>query len=224
MVMRYRAWAQLAGFWALLFAFAQPASGAERPGHLEFEVIRNGEHFGRQGVTVTQSANGLVAESSADLRAALGPIVLFNYTQRCNETWQDRALVGLRCVTRRNGRLQRVDAAVLGNALRVTSGGRAASFAAATLPTSWWTRPPLDISEMINSETGARLPVRVTLVGRETINVGGRQIAADHIRVSGTVPVDLWYDARGHWVNCAFTLSGQHMTYRLLTPLEQAPS
>ena len=32
------------------------------------------------------------------------------------------------------------------------------------------------------------------------------------------------YDDAGHWVGCAFTTQGQHMTYRLLTPPSQAPS
>ena len=33
-----------------------------------------------------------------------------------------------------------------------------------------------------------------------------------------------WYDDAGHWVSCAFTASGQHMTYRLLTPISEGPA
>jgi hypothetical protein len=77
---------------------------------------------------------------------------------------------------------------------------------------------------MINSETGARLPVRVSLIGRETIIANGQRIAADHLRVEGTVAVDLWYDDAGHWLGCAFTIQGQHITFRLLTPPASAPS
>jgi hypothetical protein len=77
---------------------------------------------------------------------------------------------------------------------------------------------------MITSETGARLPVQIRFVGRELIVVNGQRIAADHLRVEGTVSVDLWYDDGGHWVSCAFTMQGQHMTYRLLTSPLDAPS
>ena len=223
MISGYLALARLGLGLASVLALTSPAFAAEQPGRVEFQILRNGQPFGRQGVTVTEIDGLLVAQSSADLRASLGPIALFTYAQRCNETWRDGALTGLICATRTNGQTKRVNASLDGGALNVTSGRRAVSFPVATLPTSWWTRPPLTIREMINSETGARLPVRVSLIGREMINVAGRQIAADHMRVVGTVAVDLWYDAAGHWVNCEFSMSGQHMTYRLVTPVEQAP-
>ncbi|GAM99312.1 hypothetical protein U91I_02960 [alpha proteobacterium U9-1i] len=77
---------------------------------------------------------------------------------------------------------------------------------------------------MIDAETGARMPISVTRVGRETRNVGGASIQTDHIRVRGTLTVDLWYDLSGRWVGCAFTVRGQRIEYRLTTPLTAAPA
>jgi hypothetical protein len=202
-----------------------PASAGTTPGRIEFQVMREGHPFGRQNVTVFQTAGGLVAETSADLRAALGPLTLFSYTQRCRELWRDGSMSDLRCLTVQNGRRKTVSSETRANALRVTgASGGITDFSAGTLPTSWWTRPPLNVHEMINTETGERLPVRVTRVGRETVETSSGRISADHIRVQGTLTVDLWYDDAGHWVGCAFTASGQHMTYRLLTPPSGAPS
>jgi hypothetical protein len=203
---------------------AAPAFAAAAPGHVEFEVLRDGQSFGRQSAIVSEQDGELIAETRATLHAGLGPITLFSYTQRCSESWRDGALARLRCATRQNGRAKGVEGRLADGALRMNGMTGTIEFPAGTLPTSWWTRPPLSTREMINSETGARLPVRITLIGRETIPIDGARITADHIRVQGTLAVDLWYDDAGHWIGCAFTAHGQQITYRLLTRPAQGPS
>lgn len=205
---------------------ASPVHGwaGSHPGRVEFEILREGHHFGHQAVAVVLENGQLAAKSQADLRAALGPVTLFNYTQRCDEIWREGALVNLSCATRQNGRGQTVQASLAGDRLEVHGVSGRATFPAGVLPTSWWTRPPLNTSVMLNSQNGARLPVRVTFLGHDTLQIQGQRIAADHIRVQGTLSVDLWYDAQGHWVSCAFAMLGQHFTYRLLTPPADGPS
>lgn len=200
------------------------AWSAVHPGRVEFEIFREGHHFGRQAVTVSEESGQLAAKVQADLRAALGPVTLFSYSQRCNEIWREGTLVNLSCATRQNGRGLSVQAHLAGDKLEVRGASGPASFPAGVLPTSWWTRPPLTTSLMVNSQNGARLPVRVSLLGRDTLQIQGQRITADHIRVQGTLAVDLWYDAQGHWVSCAFAMLGQHFTYRLLTPPSEGPA
>jgi hypothetical protein len=213
-----------AGAIGLFLTLSTPAFAATEPGHVQFEVMREGHSFGRQGVTVSMRNGELVAETSATLHAGLGPVTLFTYTQRCSESWRAGALTSLQCATRQNGHAKTVQGRLADGSLRMNGTAGSIVFSPDTLPTSWWTRPPLSTREMINSETGARLPVRVTMIGRETIVANGVRIPADHIRVQGTLAVDLWYDDEGHWVGCAFTAQGQRMTYRLLTSPAQGPS
>lgn len=204
--------------------FNGAAMAATSEGRVEFELFREGYPFGRQSVVVSSRNGQLFAQTAANLRAALGPVTMFSYTQSCSETWRSGALTSLRWQTRQNGRHKLVEGRLNGDAFHVSGVDGAIAFDPRTLPTSWWTRPPLSTREMINSETGARLPVRVSFVGRETIAVGNQRIAADHIRVQGTLTVDLWYDDAGHWVGCAFTAQGQRITYRLLTSPADAPA
>lgn len=215
-----RATALLVALTGAMAANAEPAS----PGRIDFEVLRGGDHFGEQSVEVTKTANGLVARTSADLRAGFGPLTLFHYQQDCRETWAGGVLAGLDCSTMKNGKRTKVGATPTESGLQVTAGRSAKGFPANALPTSWWSRPPPGDYSMINTETGEPLPVSVTRIGEETLDIGGAKIRADHIRVSGTLTVDLWYDADGHWVNCAFTASGQHMTYRLKSNPDEAPA
>lgn len=210
---------------AMSAAFAAPAAAQpSSPGRIEFEVFRNGQPFGRQSVVVRDAGGQLIAETSADLQAGLGPLRLFTYAQRCREVWREGRLAELNCATTKNGQRLVVEGASGTHRFHVRSPNGALAFEQGVLPTSWWSRPPLSTREMINTETGERLPVRVAFIGREAINVSGRTIMADRIRVNGTLTLDLWYDDAGRWVNSAFTIDGQRITYRLVTEPSAAPS
>lgn len=212
-----------AAFAALtLSAPAQAAPSA--PGRLEFEVLRNGQPFGRHVVSVTQSANSFRVQSNVALRVGAGPLTLYRHDQTCSETWRDGALAGLDCSTLKEGRRTRVSAMQRAGSLHVTGAQGARDFPLDAWPTTWWTRPPTNISTMLNTETGAPTTVRVTRMGRETIQVGGASIEAERFRVQGTLTVDLWYDDEGRWVGCAFTARGQHVTYRLASPRTAGPA
>jgi|CXWL01.1.fsa_nt_gi hypothetical protein len=201
-------------------ASAAPSSG----GRVEFEVLRNGQPFGRHVVQVRESGGRFSVESRADLRAVVGPVTVFRYEHACTETWDAGALAALTCSTLRNGRRTRVEAVSEGGGLRVAGARGETEFPSSALPTSWWTKPAANVTSMIDTETGARMPLRVTHLGRETIDAGGARIEADHVRVQGTLTVDLWYDAQGRWVGCAFTASGQRVVYRLATPRTSGPA
>jgi hypothetical protein len=201
-------------------ASAEPS----RPGRLEFEVTRNGSPFGVHSVVVSRAGERLQSRSSVTLRASVGPVTVYRYEHRCQETWDDAQLVALSCSTLKNGRELSVNGAVSDDALVIAGAGGEERFALGALPTTWWTRPPTNVNSLIDTETGAPMPVRITSMGRETIDVGGVSIEAERIRVQGTLAVDLWYDAQGRWVGCRFTARGQTIEYRLTSPLASAPA
>lgn len=218
--MRSIALAALAALCVSNSAIAAPSTA----GRTVFEVLRNGQPFGRHSVVVSGADGNLRAQTNVALRVGAGPVTLYHYEQACIETWNSGALSALECSTLKEGRRTRVRAATQAGQLRVTGSRGDVVFAPGALPTSWWTRPPTSIDSMIDTETGARMPLRVTRVGRESFVAGGQTIQADHIRVQGTLAVDLWYDVQGRWVGCAFTIRGQHIEYRLETPLGNAPA
>jgi len=215
-------------FAALAWVIAGPALAApSSSGRLEFEVLRNGSPFGTHIVEVTGGAGGFDASSSVDLRVRLGPITAFQLTQTCTETWRDGALAMLRCSTLKDGRRVNINSVLENGALNISIGHRPGDterFALDAVPTSWWSKPALDLDSMINTETGKPMPVRITRIGREQIVVGGQTIAAERLRVVGTLTMDLWYDDQGRWVGCAFVARGQRVEYRLASPRSVAPA
>jgi hypothetical protein len=213
----------LAALAALMLSTAAAAAPSDA-GRLVFDVTRNGQPFGQHTITVSDAGDTLRAQSHVALRANAGPITVFRLEQTCSETWSDGVLAGLNCSTLKDGRRIQVRGALQNGQLRVTGADGENTFPLGAFPTSWWTRPPTGTRTLVDTQTGEPMRVRVTDMGRDSIEVGGQRIAADRIRVQGTLTVDLWYDAQGRWVGCEFTARGQHVQYRLATPLNSAPA
>lgn len=209
---------------AALFLSTAASAAPSDAGRLVFDVTRNGQPFGRHSITVSGAGDSLRAESRVALRANAGPITVYRLEQTCSETWSDGALAGFACSTLKDGRRTQVRGEVRNGRLRVIGAEGETYFPLGAFPTSWWTRPPAGATTLIDTQTGEPMRVRVTNMGRETISVGGAQVQAERIRVQGTLTADLWYDAQGRWVGCAFTARGQRVEYRLSTPLSAAPA
>jgi hypothetical protein len=200
---------------ALVVAAPAASASSPAPGRVEFEVTRNGQPFGRHVVTVTGSGETLRSHSSVWLRAGVGPLTVFRYEQTCAETWTGERLAAIECSTLKDGRRLEIRGAVRGGRVVVAGASGEQAFPSAVLPTSWWRRPTSGVVSLLDTETGAPMTVTVTEHGSETINVGGRAIRADRIRVQGEIAVDLWYDDQGRWIGCRFTARGQTIEYRV---------
>ena len=218
--MRSLSLAALAALFLATGAVAEPSDS----GRLVFDVTRNGHPFGRHTIVVSDAGDALRAQSHVSLRANAGPITVFRLEQTCSEIWSGGVLADLNCSTLKDGRRIQVRGTLQNGRLRIIGVDGENSFPPGAFPTSWWTRPPEGAITLVDTQTGEPMRVRVTNMGRDSIEVGGRHIQADRVRVQGTLTVDLWYDAEGRWVGCEFTARGQHVQYRLATPLNSAPA
>ncbi len=210
---------------ALSLAAAAPvALAAASPGRLEFEVLRNGSSFGRHVIEVTRTEAGLSVRNNVALRVNVGPITAFRFEQACTETWTGARVQSVQCSTLKDGRRTEVNVRRGQGGLVARAGETARTFSADAAPTTWWTRTALQGDSFIDTQTGQPIALAVERKGRETINVGGRALVAERFHVRGSEELDLWYDAEGRWVACAFTARGQRIEYRLVSPIESAPT
>jgi hypothetical protein len=200
---------------ALVFAAGVATAAEPALGRMEFEVTRNGQPFGRHVIIVSEAGDALRTQSSVSLRARAGPLTVFRYEQTCSETWSADRLLAIECSTLKDGRQLRVRGAARDGQLVVAGVDGEATFPASAFPTSWWRKPPIGASSLLDTETGEPMSVRVSSLGWETIDVSGRAVRAERLRVQGTLAVDLWYDESGRWVGCRFTARGQRIEYRL---------
>jgi hypothetical protein len=174
---------------------------------------------------VVREGEALKARSESRLSAKAGPITVFRFEQTCDETWANGVLQDMRCTTLKDGKTINVSIDRTGEGLQVRAPGAGSGLVSAeAMPTSWWTRASVSGADLIDTQDGKRLPAAVTRVGRETIDVGGVQVATTRYRVKGTLTADLWYDDAGRWVRCAFKARGQSVEMRLKSPLDSAPT
>ena len=197
----------------VLLAASLPAPvPAEPPADIVFDVYRNGTPFGEHAVRFEETGAGdLRVEIDIELKAGFGPITVFRYEHEAEEIWSDGALVRLEAATLKDGDWNRVEVERAGPDTLVSGGAEMAYLA----PSSHWRGYAADTARILNTETGDPMSVQIEDLGMDTIETGAGTVEARHIRMSGTLTVDLWYNADGRWVGCEFEARGQTIRYVL---------
>lgn len=208
---------------AVAFAAAAPAVASQpATGRTEFRIYMNGEPVGRHVVSVTPTAGGVEADVSIDMKGRVGPFG-FSYTHRCAERWSGDALQSLVCTDRENNRAQSARATRAGDAVRIEGSAFKGVGPATIEPSSWWRSDTVRQTRLIDTRTGALMPVRVTRIGTEAVEVAGERVQATRYRVRASQDADIWYDQAGRWVKMSFRVRGQQFEYRKVTPVSAAP-
>ena len=68
------------------------------------------------------------------------------------------------------------------------------------LSTSLWNSQTVMATRLLDRETGAVVPVRVTPAGTQPVQLGTRTVPAQKFDMAGLVSGDAWYDGSGCWV------------------------
>lgn len=209
---------------AVLFAaIVMPASAANREavpdaGNITFDVFRGDSLFGTHILRFEENGDELRVTTDVELRVRIGPITVFRYEHDAVEVYEDGRLIRLESTTLKDGEelsvnLERDGDQFAGQGSDEGGNARAVSISASLLPSSHWAGYARDIDTILNTETGAEMPVNIIELGQAVIEVGGQQIEARHIRLEGSLTLDLWYDANGEWVRSQFSARGQDITY-----------
>jgi hypothetical protein len=183
---------------------------------IQFKVLRKGEPFGTHAVRFEESADGsLVARTTVSLKAGLGPVTLYRYQLDATEKWIDGELVELKGAVNDDGKKRSVSAKRVGNAIEVKGSDYTGKAPESILPASHWNYVQTATQQLLSTEDGEILDVKVTKTGRERIKAGGKTIEANRYRLDSALDVDLWYDDQGRWVKLAFEARGQEIEYVL---------
>lgn len=183
---------------AAIMGVSAPAAAAD-PQDLVFDVYRNGEPFGEHVLDFEREADALRVDIRVRLRAGLGPITLFRYEHDSEEVWRGDNLLVLTSRTLKDG-----------DEMSVSLDARGMLD-----PSSHWRGYAPGRYQVLNTETGEPMDVEVVDLGVEWIETATGRVEARRTRLTGTVMLDLWHDASGRWVKCAFEVRGQNIEYVL---------
>ncbi|WP_421791660.1 DUF6134 family protein [Hyphobacterium sp.] len=192
---------------------AIPASNS-----IEFDVYRGNSRFGSHILRFEEQGDQLRVVSDVDLRVRIGPITAFRYEHDSVEIYQDGELVSIEASTLKDGERLIVD--IDRNGTQLVGRGTNAegepvdiSHPLSLMPSSHWQGYSTGLSSVLNTETGEEMPVTVTELGTETLEINRQSVEARRVRLEGSLTLDLWYSAEGEWLRCQFSARGQDITY-----------
>ena len=193
----------------------QPKNGDR----IAFDVLRKGKPFGTHTVSFAVDADGtLKATTDVRLKAGLGPITVFHYELDATETWKDGTLVALKGAVDDNGKDGSVSAMRAGDELEVKGTEYTGEAPLGILPSSHWNFAQTRAKELLSTEDGELLKVKVIDKGKDTVTVAGKPVEAHHYLMDSAIDVDLWYDDQGRWVKLSFVARDQQIDYVLTQP------
>jgi hypothetical protein len=194
---------------------ANPASAAADT--WTFRVLLDGREIGRHRYELLPEGDGVQMRSEARFDVRLLFVSAYRYEHEALERWQDGCLRALRSRTVTNGEQTAVTARDTGGSLMVERPDGRDVYPGCVWSFAYWDPRILEARALLNSQTGALMPVDVTRLGPEAVTVRGQQLPAVRHRISGTgLQIDLWY-AGERWVALeALARGGRRLRYELV--------
>jgi hypothetical protein len=171
---------------------------------LRFRVLRNGAPIGHHEVRFRTRQDEVIADSRFEAEVRVLFFTAYRYLYQSRDVWRDGCLVAVKAETNDNGKEMRVEAALEGEALRVTSPAGTRTVEAGIFPTTHWNAGVIGSQRVLNTITGDIAAVDMIALGEETVLVEGTPALAQRYRYTGEIQSDVWYDADGRWVKMRF--------------------
>lgn len=210
-------------------AFAVPPAGA-----LSFSVYRKKDSpMGSHRMRFTRDGDRLIMEKSIDLEVSLAFVTAYRYRHRNREVWQDGRLVEIETRTNDDGDDYWLRGTASPDGFQVDGSGGSYTAPADIIPTSYWNHATTSATQLLDTQRGLIMDVRMEDQGSETLETQAGSVQARHHTINiltnppgKTDRIDLWYDDRDQWVGLAFEAKGQKISYvmdSVPVPPEPAP-
>ncbi len=186
-----------------------------------FKAYRDGEEIGVHRVSFVVDGERIEARTEIELSVFIAFVRVFHYTHTAKEVWEGGRLKSLESVTYDDGEQMRVTAVDAGGIFTVAGHAFDGAIAGALIPTSYWNKRLVEQSKLLNTQTGAVLPVSIEQKGVEAIRARGEMVEALRYTLTAEFTLDLWYDTNGHWVKSRFDARGATIEY-VLEPADTA--
>jgi hypothetical protein len=174
----------------------------------DFTVFVDGKAGGDAHMTINKQDDGsLIMTCDTDINVRISIGILWHdyvYSLRAREVWKDGRVQRFDSTCNDDGKRFAVTAVAEADKLRLRVNGEEKTASADVWISSYWAMPDrARINQsvaIIDADTGATLSAKVLFLGVETRRVAGQEQKVNHFRLTGKVPIDLWYDTTGRLV------------------------
>jgi len=210
---------------AIVPAMPAVAAAADSARKLNFDVFLDDRAIGYQRFVLASTGEGMRIETRAEFEVKLLRITAFEYDHRNTELWRDGCLKAIDARTDSNGKQFAVSGRAQGDTFVVGTNGGERRIGGCVASFAYWNSKLLtQRRELLNSQTGEYVPVRIDSLGRDRIRIGEREAPVERYSLKGKeIDITLAYEAgSGEWVALDSRLDGGRTLRYRRNPAELA--
>jgi hypothetical protein len=193
---------------------------------LEYELFRNNKSIGYHNYQFERKNNILNVKSKIDFKISKLGIVVYNYNGSTEEDYKDNQLIKFSSNTNQNKKIKNTEIIFDKEKKRlIISGSENQLVANKDYPVgTWWNHEIVQAAAQISGVSGRIIDQKVTFLGKEKLNLYGKDFEALHFNFKSTdeklpakkkLNIDVWYEAKTNlWLKASFDKTG-YWEYRL---------
>ena len=194
--------------------------------NLEYELFRNDQSIGYHNYIFERNDKYLKVESNVDFKITKLGIDLYKYEASAIEEFEDGQLVKFLSNTNQNKKIKNT-AIVLDKEKNelIISGSENQLIAPKEYTVgTWWNHEIIKAKAQISAISGRIIKQKVTFLGKEKVNLYGKEYEALHFNFNSTdenlpenkkLNMDIWYEDKTNlWLKASFDKTG-YWEYRL---------
>ena len=174
-----------------------------------FRVYLDDAEIGYHNYTLIDRGDRQKLVTEAEFKVKFLFITAYRYEHTNEETWQGECLQQISSQTDANGKEFVVRGAKNGDEFAVTTNDEQKELPGCVKTFAYWNPEILDEPALMNSQTGEILPVSVTPVAEEVLEVRGESIPARRYKLTArNMELDIWYSSDDRWLALESTVKG----------------
>jgi len=184
-----------------------------------FQVFLNDDPIGFHHFRLQPQDDGYRLETEAEFKVKFLFLTAYRYRHDNVETWRNGCLEHIESETNDNGDRHRIVGSREERGFDLSGTAAQESLDTGCVRTfAYWDLTKLRDTRLLNPQTGEYLPIDIALVGRESIEVGGRTVDTERYNLNAEgLDLDLWYTPEGEWLKLTSNVEeGRQLRYVLV--------
>ena len=193
---------------------------------LEYELFRNNQSIGYHNYKFERNNNYLIVKSVIDFKITKLGFDLYSYTGTTEEKYEEDQLIKFLSKTNQNKKIKKTEITLNKEKNKLIISGSENQLISPKENTvgTWWNHEIIQAKAQISAVSGRIIDQKVTFLGKEKINLYGKNYDSLRFNISSTdenlseskkLNIDVWYEETTNiWLKAAFNKSG-YWEYRL---------
>jgi hypothetical protein len=189
-----------------------PASAAEN-GEFTFTVLKDGSPIGEHRFAFQSDGERVEIAAATDLEVKFAMIPLYSFAHERHEVWENGEPVLITSRTDDDGETFDIEVRPNGDGYVRTVNGRIDEFESSVKVLGFWDEGITKFRSFFSVVEDKVIKAAFEYIGKETVEIDGTALPAEHYRMVGDIERDVWFDQAGRGVKIGFDRKGSLIEY-----------